>query len=687
MAEKIVQFREDFPILGSVPIADASKGFESYAQVAGDVAEFAGKKVASMEEQKSNFMLMEANNQAEDLKTNTKIAIKQNPDQAESILTAYNSTAASIKQNTSVNATDRSKLNSLLNTDNNELKMTASSETLRSQKRNAEIKLWGGYQTSMKAVQDAVDSGDMKLAKQLSETVVGNFKSAAYADVVSAQQYANVLKGVGLLYDRAEQLHNLAMNPDTDAQAFHRIYPSPFDNDSTDNSKLPVNHSTVYLHADGMNDKTMGGVERAILNNEKIPFSTAAKSDENFAKTLQWLAGKNEATALIDSGNKFKIDTRMSDLETKASKSPREEMEYRYLKQYQDRLLHGDSQRLMAETPLGSRIVQDFNDRLNALKVGGYSQAEQQKLTRDSYNHMIDSSISYWDAQHIDPHLNQPIPPEIVAPMAQAFKLNGDANVALERMSYMDNYQKQAYAARAMPTPVQRETMQTIALANNSIGVRPEWKRTLIEAQQPNQSKELMLEKNDPKKIKSEITSQLSDVVSYLSIGTDKNEPRGQAMVTMLYNKVIYDGVRNGDFSLANKDEYIKDAVDNMRMAYNIHNGMSSTANLTQLNISQADWSYISRHEQAEVYKNLYNSRTHSEVSAAVDRNPLRTVLTQTNQVVVMDGYGNVLSSHPYSEKLRMNAIHDTQSEDVEAMRRQNISQTARGGLLSGKGY
>src|SRR5690242_8998814 len=393
-APGIVQFKDDFPIISSVPLDDESKGYEAGAQVAGQAAEVLGQQAEKLAEQKSNFMLMQANDYAEDLKTSTKLQIKQNPDQADSIFQSYETTAASIKNSTKVNSDDRMKLDALMNQDKNELQLTAGNETYRVQKRNAEIKLWGGYPASMKALQDSIDSGDMKLAKQISENIASNFKNAAYADVTTPQQYANVLKSVGMLYDRSEQLHNLANNPDADAQDYHRLYASPFENDTTGNSNLPVNQSTAYLQQDGVNDKTMNGVQNAILNNGSIPFSTAASTDENFAKTLSWIAGRNEAKSLINSGNKFKIDTRMSDLESKVMKTPREEMEYNYLKQYQNRLIHGESTQLMAETPMGARIIQDFNDRMNAIKIGGYSSQEGEKLKRDAYNNMIDHNIS-----------------------------------------------------------------------------------------------------------------------------------------------------------------------------------------------------------------------------------------------------------------------------------------------------
>lgn len=679
MPEGITQFKDDFPIVGNVPIADASRGYEAGAQVMGEAAQFAGQKATQMAEEKSNFMLMEANNQAEDLRTTTKIQIKQHPDMADSIMESYTQSAEGIKSNTHVNKGDRLKLDSLMNSNKNDLRMTAANEDYRIQKRNAEIKLWGGYATNMKAVQDAIDSGNLDEAKKRSETLVKAFRDAAYTDVVSPNQYSNVLKSVGMLYDRAAALHNMATSGESDSQSYHRLYPSPFDNDSTDKHKLPVNQTTLYLHTDGMNDKSMSGVERAILNNDKIPFSVAAASDENALKTQMWLNGKNAATSLIDSGNKFKIDTRMADLETKVKKSPSEEMEYNYLKQYQQRLLNGESQRLMAETPMGSRIVQDFNDRLNAIKVGGYSDAEAYKLTRDAYNNMVDNSISYWDAQHIDPRLNQPIPPEISAPIAQAFQKGGDANVALERMSYLDNYQKQAYAARAMPDPIARETMQTVALANNTIGVRPEWKKSLIEAQQPMELKDLAIEKGDAQKIKNQIAAQASDIISYLSIGTDKNDPRSQAFLDMMYNKVIYDGIKKGDLTMSKASDYIADNLYNVQQAYKITSGISNTANLAQLNISSTDWSYISRHEQNEVYRTLYKLSSKADIQAAIDRNPLTTTITSTNNVVVMDMYGNVLSNHPYSDKLRIKAMHDISAEDVESVRQGKASGAMAG--------
>jgi hypothetical protein len=93
---------------------------------------------------------------------------------------------------------------------------------------------------------------------------------------------------------------------------------------------------------------------------------------------------------------------------------------------------------------------------------------------------------------------------------------------------------------------------------------------------------------------------------------------------------------------------------------------MTHTANLGQLNISNNDWSMIARHEANDVYRNLYKLTSKGEIRAAIDRNPVFTTLTSTNQVVVMDGYGNVLSSHPYSDKLRMKAVHDITAEDVE---------------------
>lgn len=680
MADNIVTFKDDFPIIGSVKVADQSQGYEAASKAAGQFADFAGKQAASMAEEKSKFSLMEANNSAEDLKTSTKIDIKMNPDQADSIMNAYDQTASSIKQNTSVNKYDRAQLDTLLNNDKNDLRVTAAGENLRIQKRNAEIKIWTAYPTNMKSLQDAIDTGNMDLAKKLSDTITGTFRSAAYADVVSAQQYANVIKSTGMLYDRAAELHRIAGDGDSDAQDYHRANGSPFNNDSTDNHRLPVNQNTAYLHRDGMNDKTMAGVESSILNGTSIPFSTAASSDENYSKTLQWLNGKNEAKSLIDSGNKFKIDTRISDLDSKSLRSPTEEMEYKVLKNHQQRLLHGESQALMADTPLGSQIVRDFNDRLNAIKVGGYSDGEAQKLTRDAYNNYVDESISYWDAQHIDPRMNQPIPPEIVAPIAQSFEKGGDANVALERFGYLQGYQKQAYAARAMPNPVQRETMQTIALANNSIGVRPEWKRSLIEAQQPKELKDLALDTKKSKEIKSQLASQLGDVLTYVSIGTDASEPRSQAILDMAYNKVVYDGMKKGDLTLSGSDDYIKDFVDNIKLGYNITSGITNTANLTQLNISQGDWSYISRHEQNEVYKNLAGIASKGEMLAAIDRNPVMTVLTQTNQVVVLDSYGNVLSSHPYSDKLRMKAVRDVAAEDVETIAQQK-RQGSMGGL------
>lgn len=663
----IVRFKDDFPILGAVPIADASSGYEAAAKVAGDASELLGKKAESMAEEKSTFMLMQANNQAEDLKTNTKIEIKKNPDAAASILNSYQQTAASLKSNTMVNKTDRVKLDTLMNNDKNELKLTAANETYRVDKRNASIKIWGSYANGMKSIQEALDSGNMELAKSLSESLVNNFKNGALADAVTPEQYANVLKSVGLVYDRAKSLVDLHNNPNATAQNYHQLYASPFDNDGTNAANLPVNHDTVMLHNDGVNDRSMSGVQNAILNGQQVPWSIAASSDENFAKTRLWWEGKKDASALINSGNDFKIDSRMSDLESKVLKSPREEMEYNALKQHKQRLLY-EPQKALSETPMGARIIQDFNDRMNAIKIGGYSDEEKYKLTRDAYNHMVDQNISLSKSLHHDPNETRPIAAEIVAPMAQAFKKGGDAGAALDKLNYLDTYEKQAYAAREMPDPLSRETMQTIALANNVMGVRPEWKKSLIEAQQPMEIKDLALQEGDIKKIKQKLATELSDVNSYLSFGTSKHDPRSQAFLQMAFNKVIYDGIKNGDLTLANSDEYIRDNVYNIRQAYNITSGNTYSANLTQLNIAPSDWAFISRHEQSEVIKNLYGIQSKGAVYSQLDKNPIITILTPTNDVIVADHYGNVLSNHPYSDKLRMKAIHDVSAQDYESI-------------------
>lgn len=676
----IPQLQDTQPVIQPQNVESRASSYDELAKTLGSIATTSADKAEEMETEQSKAMYINSVANIEQLKTGAQMRMLQNPGQASKISDQTTQMMSAVKDNAFVNQSDRNKLNAYIQGSQDDVALKATETNVKQTQLEASYSHYANWKDQLNAYTLASIT-DPKRAEELKEAMLSTLHSLVMTGAITPEQAGNGIKTMGNAVDLARDHQREYGNPNTNAKNYHAITSSPLmDNGQDGSGDAPINQSTAWLVDNRNQDLSFQGVLSSISNRmkpnpEAFDRLTPAEREHAILATQ----GVQIADGLIKSGEPYpSIEKELQILNTKGQTlSYRESATRNALEQYVNNLKTGNYLEVMDRDPQGSAILNDFNSRNAAIQnTYAYSPEGKQAALLQNKNDMINAAVSWGDGRHIPNDLVQPIPQSDVANIENGFKLGQNpANILSILGTY--NKQNQPYVAQAMKNPNQKMVLQAVSLAPDSLNglVKPQDKIDFIAANQEGRATTIkgLATETKEKELYSRVYTILAPQLQMLSQHYDREQAPilQNAMINTTVKYANYLAQLDNNSALTDKSTFLvgtsswKGYVDKAASIYqNAFQQTSSTnysVNQNQLPIpvSKGQLDLIANYAINKGQDYLKAGRPDFEYQQAIGRNPLKMVLSPTNEVQAVDGNGKVYFSTPFSTRLIALATED----------------------------
>lgn len=672
------RFDESQPILRDVAVASRAPGKKAIAETLDSAAQKALEVGGDLAKEASSSMYLASQANINELKINSLINMQQHPDHAEEFAKATATGIDSITSNAYVNKDDRSKLKYAASLTNDELLLKAGEITSRNSKIQAKALIYSNLPANLKILQDSAINNH-ELFAHTSEAMMNQWQGALKSEVVSGIEYANTMKTIGDIIDRATMLHRDIKNSPEGMSAvdYHKATGSILNTNTSDNSHEPINETTRYLqqnYSEEMDEKAaISDISQGKIPNPQLLMSLP----KNAFKTVYYnMQGMIEAQSNIRAGEPMpQILSRVNELSSKDRVlNNRESGELQHYNYFISRMKAGDYVKIIADLPGGGAIAKNYTDNVNALD-GLLRQAKDpedikriQTQKFQNYNNYVNNNIALGESRHYPFPWVQPIPKEIVNSAQLGFEKDKDPYQTL-RVLDMHSKWNQPYLAAAMKNTSQQETMQAVSLMRHAnTGISESDQAKWIAANQDGRDFSLLKlgTKNEgmPEKLLlGKIVTGLAQtkILSYTGkqptgdISTGYNQlstNRNAGLLNSIVNRVKYEAMANQDYKLEKADVYIDKALSDVKKSYQIIQGTNYQFNKNEMPFNESDAPFVAEYALNEAYKNFHRGKSEAEFRLSLDRNPFTVTMTRDHRLIAMDNSGNVVFDQLYTNKI-----------------------------------
>jgi len=682
MAE-IPTLNDESPVLNTVKINSTAEGYEAFAKTLGQLASTATDTATEIEKDESNTMYINSVANVEQLKTTARMRMLEHPDQAPKIAEQNDDALDIIKKNAFVNNKDRSRLNAYISGASDDVALEATKTEVEQRQLEAATTHYTNWPDQLKAYA-AANINDHTKAEQLKESMISSLRGLVMARVITPYQMASGLKDMDAAVSVAQDHYAVYGNPDATAKDYHTVAASPF-NEGKDKTTAPINESTQWLIDSHNNDLSFQGV-RSDIYNHRFPNPMAFDKLEPAQRqqAIQEIHGMQSADGLINSGEPFPVLEHIyNSLDNKSDVLSYHDHALKVgLGNYINQLKNGNYLDVMAQTPKGDAIMKKFVMQNAAIKnTMVYSPAGRDQAYLQNKNDLVNNSISLGHGTHTPEQYIQPIPQTDVAIAENSFIKGNDPKNALAILGQYTP-QNKAYVANAMRNPDHKLIMQALAFAPSKI--KPQDQLDFIAANQtgetkegtPNEKGRVYDKLADDKRAHDavvNIASKLDTQMRYLdqTYGTEAAKPLQDSMIRTSLNYVKYQAQKDNKLLQSGSwSPYIDNATQIYSQSFAPMTGLNYSINRQQLPLpmSKAQLDVVAYYVTNEGYKKIKSGRSDTEYLSATDRNPLRMVLSATNQFQAIDGSGQIVFSTPITEKL----VPYAQKIYLEAIKKSN---------------
>ena len=662
MADQIPQYQDTQPILSPVNVNSGAEGYDAFAKTLTSIAGTAEQKAEEVESQQSEVMFMNSVANAEQLKTKAQEMMLENPNQAAKIAQDSATTLDSITKNSFVNTKDRARLNFYVGRANDEIGLKATETTVRQTQLDAAFTHFAGWNDQLKAYGQLVIS-DPEQAEQMKESMLGSLHSLVSIGALHPVQAASEIKSMSDVVGMAQDHLSLYGNPNATAQDYHTVNANPLNQNSNDPT-APINQSTQTMIDYHNSDRTFQGV-KADISNGMLPNPQVFDSLEPHQRqeAIMSFQGVQVAKGLINSGAPFPaIENAYNQLNTKGQTlSYKDDATKNALNNYISELKNGNYLSVMGQTPAGNAIMQNFVSKNAAIQNLAVDDNQKNQLLMQNKNELVNGAVAYGQGHHMPDQYIQPIPKADVAQIENGFKIGQDPTSVLQ-ITGQYSKQNQLYVAQALPDPNQNMVVQGVTLAGNDVS--PQAKLDLIASNQKGRTflgKDIQNEQKD-NELMTRIYSNLAPQMQILQQNYDPERAQvmQNSMLTTTLNYAKYLAQKDNNIGATDKSGFIGDAswkgyVDQASKIYQssfkVMSGTNWMVNPNQLSspMTQGQLDILADHVTDEGYKYLQQGRSLGEYDSATSRNPLRMVISPTNNVQAVDGNGKVYYSMPFT--------------------------------------
>lgn len=692
MANEIPQIQESQPVLTPVNVNSGAEGYEAFAKTLGAIATSAEQKTEEIVSDQSQTMYINSVANAEQLKTSAQEQMLEHPDQAARIAKDSAYTLDTIKKSAFVNSKDRTKLNAYLSGVNDDIGLKATATNVKQKQLEAAFTHYSNWPDQLKAYQQALLT-DHDKAENLKTAMISSLHGLVSIGAITPEQAGSGIKTMSDVVGIAQQHFEMYGNPNTTAKDYHTVTANPLSQNSN-NPNAPINQSTGWMIDYYNSDRTFQGVKadiskRMLPNPEVFDSLQPAQRQE----AIMMMQGTQIADGVINSGEPYPaIEKLYQQLSAKGRVlSYKDQATRNAIGTYLEDLKSGNYLSVIGQTPAGNRLMQDFVQRDTAIKNSPIDDVQKNQQLLQNKNQMVNSAVSYADGHHIPKEYVQPIPQADVAAMENGFTLGKDPSVVLQTIGQYTK-QNQGYLAQALKNPEHNMVVQGVALSGNDI--KPQDKLDFIAANQTGRGY-LNKDIQDNAKDQQLMTRIYSNLSGQMRVVQQNYDPeRAQTMQNAMLSSTLkyakYLAQKDNNIGATDKSGLIGDAswkkyVDQASKIYsNAFQQMSGTnwmVNPNQLptKMSEGELDILADHVTNEGYKYLKAGRGSAEYESAIGRNPLKMVISPTNDVQAVDGNGKVYFSMPFTSNTIPFAQESKKAREVE--RKKLINESIERGV------
>lgn len=682
MANEIPQLQDTQPILNPVSPNSRAAGYEAFGKTLGQIAGMAEEKAVDIEKEESSGMYINSVANVEQVKSDAQIRLLKNPDQAQKIAEQTTDAMNAIRQNAAVNSGDRPKLNAYIDGSSAQVHLKATETAVRQNQHEMAFTHFANWGDQLKAYQDALIT-DHDKAEQLKSAMVSSLHGLVTTGALTPEQAASSMKTMSDVVGVAADVHAAYGNPETTAKDYHTIAANPLNRGNEGNGS-PLNATTGWMIDYHNTDKTFQGV-LADISNRQLPnpqaFVSLPAAERQHA--IMAIHGTQEADGMINSGEPFPaIEREYKTLTEKGTVlSYKDQAKRNALGMYVNELKNGNYLKVMAGTPSGNAIMNDFTMRNSAIQNSPIDPAKKTEMLLQNKNKMVDESVSWGQGHHTPSDYIQPIPQADIANVSSGFELGKDPSVVMQTLGQYSK-QNQAYVATAMKNPAQRMIVSAISLSGNDIP--PQDKLDFIAANQTGRNY-LNKDIDGGEKDKTMMTRIATNLAPAMKMVQDNYDfENGQA----LQNSMIVTTLKYAKY-LAQKDNnigindksgvmtpdswkgYVDQASKIYASSYSRMSGTNWAVNPSQLPtpLTNSQLDTLADHVTNEGYKYLKGGRNEAEFESAIGRNPLRMIISPTNDLLAVDGNGKVYYSMPFTNNTLPYASESRKNREKELKR------------------
>lgn len=691
MAE-LSQFNESNPALNVQQVSSKASGYEAFAKTLGDIAGAASDKAVEIETDQSNAMYIHSVSNMEQLKTSAQMAMLEHPDQAPKIAENLQNSITQVQEAAYVNRKDRVKLDAYGTATADSVALEATRASVHQGQLMAAYTHYANWPDQLAAYQAALSKND-GTADNLKDAMMKSLKSLVSIGAITPEQAGSSIKSMAGVVDIARD--NIAMYNSGTAtpQDYHTVNSPLLNKNPASNVNTPINEETGWAVNYATQDKTFQGV-LADLYNHQLPspqFFDSLKPAER-QRAILTMQGVMQSDGLINSGTPYPVLKQQYDsLSAKGEVlSYRDQALRNSLGVYLNKLKSGDYLGAIQGTPGGGAILHDYVARNAAIDNAAVSDQDKGKFKLDNLNNMVDRAAAYGEGHHMPNEVIQPIPAPIVADVENGFKQGSDPTVVLSTLGQF-NKQNQTYLANAMKNPDQRLIVQSLAFSGNNI--KPSDKLDFIAANQEGRefvNKELTGGVKD-KDIANRVYANLSNQLKL--IGQNYDYQQAQALQNSMINTTVkyakYLAQKDNNLTMESKwsdtigaatwKKYVDKASEIYATSFQQMSGTNYSINPNQLPIpvTKGELDVLADYAINQGYDYLRQGRKSFEYESAIGRNPLKMVLSPTNQIQAVDANGKVYYSTPFTANLLSHAQEDAKKR-LEEKRKAIIADIER---------
>lgn len=693
MAERLPTYRQENPQL-KVQNVSGDAGFDSYAQAFGQLATGAARLGESLEAQASQNALLSAQGDIEEAQKTAKLAMVQNPNNSTAANSYFDNRLNQIKENTSVNMGDRTKLDYLtkkVKTDFAYEVAKTEYDLLKETRKLDAGSYWSKnfplYQAALGANDGGKLAGNIEkeltsfLKNQVSQGIFTGHEALLYLGQMQKTQglYQNILDALG--------------NPNTTANDVLQIPGIKQYADAT-GMPLPENHLMTKRAEIQTNDHSFQGLKGLIFAGGQATPSQLFSLGNQGIKLAHYQRGASRANLYAYGNNPYPaMINRYNELKETVGRSSEEEGELGRLKNIVNQV-ENHSYDWITNTSTGSQYERNYRMERAAIDRNKSITTTEKEIAKRKLTHDFHTKInSLYEAQKVPTEYRQFYNSQYIQDINNSLFVPGaDKNAAIIVLAQTPKTQL-PYLASSMPNPYKGMATYLIGkgagvfdqnFISNLTDAVSDREEKLPEGITSKGERELISPATDKAIEKLLVTSgstwggylsgknKWQDLINYNSVfprvqGLDQNDLLIQTGVRYIKERMR----KSGDLTGSSMNEYIAEYASNVIRASNIERQGVTTLDLSVIPLeSEYDHLTLNYELNRQVVDRLHDTGlSYARITQKLKDEGIKFYSTPTGHIIALnnanqrarylkDGKDIDLFNEPYSDNLLASAHH-----------------------------